>query len=676
MALGLRLKPNPNARYQELFERARRARLPYDKELWLNAAFYLGEQYVEWADSSMSLRRIPRPAKLPNIPRPVSNKIMHFVNTEHAMALKTRPTVDVLPASEDPLDISNATVAKAYLSWLAEPQVADFDAELSDAVFWALAGNEGYLKWVWNGRLKRGDITSCSPLDVYPDPYPKKFKDCRYLFHSQFMDTSQVYDIYDVEVPPNDVEKADPNKVMLMREMGMAPVLNGAIVTEMWMKPNRKHPKGVFTVWTGHTQLVEPQPFPYDHGMLPITQIGSVRRPGCAHYTSAITFLRAPQMELNKFHQQLVQTREAFANPKWWLPSELELESDPDDSPNQILRGNSQAGALEPKLIQPSQMPPNDAGAWITKEMMDVVGVHEVSNAQVPGRVEAAQAIELLQESDSSRLAELTRTIKSSISVGYWQQLMLAKQYLSAEQIVQTYSREGLPEVRRFKSTDIKPGMRVKVTMDTGLARSRSARTDQLMLMWQNGIVQDRELMAEMLEMPISSFDPGNAFDIRLARNENFTMADGIPVKPNSWDNHDIHRRELNNYRKTQEYLELPTHIKTMFEFHAQMHDELEIQQLGKQLQIQQMAAEVANGTGFQMGAQAAQGQQAAPGPGGTPPKGGLSSPQQARGMAPAPQVAAAGAHPPSSPVAARNTPQGEVVYQNRFENDLNHPHV
>lgn len=668
-------KRNPNQQYQALFEAAKRARLPYDKETWLNVAFYLGEQYVEWADSSSTIRRIARPDGMQHTPRPVANKIMHFVQQEHAMVLQTRPTVDVLPASEDPADVSNSKVSLAYLTWLTEPQVTDFNAALAEATMWALCSTEGYLKWVWNPRLEngkgRGDIIACSPMDVYPDPYVKSFRNARYAIHSQFMDVEQVYDIYGIEMKPSDVDKADPVKVALMREMGMAPVLQGVQVNELWLKPSRRHPEGLFVVWSHNQPLVEPRPYPYDHKRLPFTQIGSIMRPGTLHYTSAVSFLRAPQMELNKFHAQMIRTREAFANPKWFIPSELELESDPDDSPNQILRGNTQNGTLQPHLIQPTQMPPNDAGAWISKEMMDVVGLHEVSQAQVPGRVEAAKAIELLKESDDGRLAELLRTISSSISEGFYQELMLARQFGTQDLMAATYSREGLPEVIHFKKDRIQPGQKIKVTMGTGLARSRAARQDQLMTLWDGGIIQDKELMAELMDLPVSSVSPDNAFDIRLARNENYTMAAGHAIKPNSWDNHDIHRREHNNFRKTQEYLLLPTEIKNKIEFHCQEHDSLQIQQLGKQLQIQQLAAAVAQGAGFQQPAQ--QGDAQAGNQGGAQGAASAQGGDQGSG-APSQVPNAAGAAPPPDPYAVRDSPQGQASYQNRYANALHHP--
>jgi hypothetical protein len=291
--------------------------------------------------------------------------------------------------------------------------------------------------------------------------------------------------------------------------------------------------------------------------------------------------------------------REAFANPKWWLDSQLELETEPDDSPRQVLRGNSQGGLLKPEILQPAAMPDNQDGEWITSEMMHIVGLHEVSQAQVPGRVEAAKAIEMLKESDANRQSNLLDTIKTSISEGWWQLLMLTKQYVPEEQIVQTYSREGLPEVKRFKSENIKPAMRVNVTMTTGLARSRAARSDQLLNMWDRKIIQDPEVIAELLEVPIPTLVSHKAFDIRLARNENLQMSDDkkpVPVKPNSWDDHQIHIREHNNFRKTQEYLLSSDETKKIFEFHVTMHEDQQVDQLAKLAQKQAILQAAAAG--------------------------------------------------------------------------------
>lgn len=595
MALPFRRNSrNPNQKFEDLKQAALNARLPYDKDAYLNLAFYLDQQYTEWNAEASSIRQIPRSDRNRHAPRPVVNKIMHFVNQQHASALQARPSVDVLPATDDPVDATQSGVSLAYLQWLSESQVTDFDAVLSEAALWALVVGEGYMKWVYNPKLKRPDIIAPSYFDILVDPYAKTFNNARYVIHSQFMDVEQVYDVYDKEMAESAVQRTDTMRTGLLREMGQAPVLSGVEVNELWMKPNRRYKDGLYVVWAGKEMLVEPRPYPYQHGRLPFTQLGSIPRPGTYHYSSAVKYLRSPQMELNKYHAQRLVTRENFANPKWWIPSELELETDPDSSPNQILRGAGQAG-LKPEIIQPSQMPHNDDGAWLVEEMMNVVGVHEVSQGTVPGRVEAATAIELLKESDATRQAELQRSIQQSISEGYWQCLMLAKQYVSEEQIVQTYSREGVPEVKRFKTEDFKPGMRIRVTMGTGLARSRAARQEQLIRLWDSKVINDPETMAELLEVPIPSFISNKAHDIRLARNENYDMSSkNVAITPNSWDDHELHIREHNNFRKTQEFLTLANEVKQKFEYHVQTHEQQQLQQLAKMAEKQMIMQQAA----------------------------------------------------------------------------------
>lgn len=659
---------HPNRPYQKLLDTAKTARRPFDKETWLNWAFFMDRQYTEWYSKTDTIREIPKPKNMKNVPRPVSNKIKHFVLQEHAMTLNTRPTVDVLPAADDPQNVSDANVALAYLNWLADQQVADFDGVLSQATLWALSGTEAFIKWTWdphlpngNGGKGRGNMIPISPLDLFLDPYATSFYDARYAVHSRFLDVEQVYDIWGIEIKPNQIDASDPNRIAVMRDMGMTSLLEGATVNELWMKPSRRYPDGLFVVWSGNDQLVAPSPFPYKHGQLPFTQIGSVQWPGTTHYTSAVSSMRPAQMELNNYHAQMILIRQAFANPKWGIATELDMDELPDDSPNQVLRYNSMGGTLKPEIIQPTTMPGNDAGAWIRNEMMDIVGLHEVSQAQVPGRVEAAKAIELLKESDNGRLAELLRTIKKSIAVGFYQQLMLLKQYGDPDTMFMAYSREGYPEVKHMMTERLSPAMKIKITMTGGIGQSRAALEDRWMTMWDNGIIQDKDTMAQLLDVPVSTVSPDAAFDMRLARNENFKMAAGISIVPNSWDAHDIHRREHDNFRKTDEFAMLSMKSKQIFEMHSQFHDKLQIQQLGKQLQIQQMAAAVASGAGFQQPAQpgaqpgAASGATSGQSSAGAPPSGGPPSVPKA-----------AGAAPPSDPYATRDTPQSAATYQNR----------
>jgi len=236
------------------------------------------------------------------------------------------------------------------------------------------------------------------------------------------------------------------------------------------------------------------------------------------------------------------------------------------------------------------------------------------------------------------------------------------RQFGTPKTVFVTYSREGFPEVKQLWTRQIDPAIQVRVTMQGGIGQSRAAREDRWMTMWSQGIITDPHVMAELMDVPISTISPDNAFDIRQQRNENLTMAMGKFIKPASWENHEIHLRELNNYRKTSEYRRSSDRIKQMLEAHAQLHEQLWSFQLGKLLQIQRMAAAVEQGLGFQMGG-------AQPGQ-----PGQAQTAQSAPAGAQAPVPAAAGAQPQTDPFAVRDTPQAQAQYRNRTAAGLSRP--
>jgi hypothetical protein len=53
---------------------------------------------------------------------------------------------------------------------------------------------------------------------------------------------------------------------------------------------------------------------------------------------SPVTYLRPPQMELNKVHAQEIIAREKFANHKWLIPTEAGAGGGTQRRAGQILR--------------------------------------------------------------------------------------------------------------------------------------------------------------------------------------------------------------------------------------------------------------------------------------------------------------------------------------------------
>lgn len=577
---------------------AQHARMPYEKDWWLNLAFNQGEQYSEWHAPIQNIRRIPWPTDQDGneirSPRATINKIGHFVEQQHGFALQSKPVPDVLPSNDDLIALSNAQVALAYCNYIASPEVTGFPATLSRSVLWALICGTSYLKWVWDPVLKRPSIICVNPFELLVDPYAQEWSAVRYVIHQKFMDPEMVYDLWGKTLKVN-TERVDSTRASMLREMGAAPAVEGVTVNELWMKPSRRFPEGMYSVWCQNELIISPDKLPYKHlrkeRKLPFTPLGVVPRQGSPYYDSHVKRLRPAQMELNKFHSQVIQIRENFANPKWTIPEEIDLQQDPNDFYAQILRYSGESG-LKPEIIQATGMVSGNDGEWLTEEMMNVVGLHEVSQAQVPGRVESAKAIEMLKEADASRLAELLHTMSDAIAEGYWHVLMLAKEKENPRKLVAVYSEDGFAEVREFRARQVDPGIRFKVTMGTGLGWTRAGRQDTLIELYNLGIFQDDpQRFLNLLDIGGNLPLNAKAQDVRLARNENYRMAHKEAITANSWDDHEIHLREHNTYRKSYEFETLPTRAKIIFEFHCQAHERLEIQQLNK-LAIKQAVAQ------------------------------------------------------------------------------------
>lgn len=565
---------------EKLKEAARQARQTFDRDYWLNAAFYTGSQYVDWADARGRMETVAPDANTPNAPRPVANKIMHFTVKSHSEAMLYDPRPEVMAPSTDARARSTARVAQAYLDDLAGPTKMDWAAVRADVLMWANVCGQGWLKWIMDPQLRRPDVIACSPFEVYLDPYVKDSRRARYIIHSQFLDREQVYDRFAVELPESAQQAQDPNSLgaSVLSEMGYAPNLGGVMVNELWQLPSRRFPRGRFVAWTGSGKLLTPidGPFPYRHKKLPFTQIGYIPVPGNANYHSTVKFLRPPQMELNAVHAQMLVNRKAYANPKWFWDAELyaSLVHPPTDLPGEQLIGDSRNGSIAPIMLQGALMADDGTAEWVTSEMRDIVGQHSVSEGDAPGRVDSARAIELLKAEDNSALSNVHRMMDTAVSVGFGQLLQLAGQYVSEAQIATTYTTNGQAEVHHFKGAIVSPDHVVRVAGEAKEPQSRAAREEQILSWWTAGILTDPKQAMQLLEVSFAGSASSYELDKIRATNENFLLSNEVPVQAHDYDDHEVHIAEHQDWQKTAEYEAATNSVHDLFKFHIQSHKE------------------------------------------------------------------------------------------------------
>jgi hypothetical protein len=165
-------------------------------------------------------------------------------------------------------------------------------------------------------------------------------------------------------------------------------------------------------------------------------------------------------------------------------------------------------------------------------------------------------------------------------------------------------------EAYQWKNDDLKENTDIRIEAGSALPQSKAARQAFLMDMYKMGAIKPEQLFEVLdmrgLERAYEEF----LVDRRHSQRENLKMASladvppemllapqqpqqgmlpGMPtdpnapppppqipqeLMPNSWDNHEAHIHFHNQYRKTQEFENLPDHVKQIFEQHVAMHNQ------------------------------------------------------------------------------------------------------
>jgi hypothetical protein len=573
-------------------EYARKSRRQWEGDWWQNIAFVNGQQYVNW---DLSSGRLVELSQEPGTERTIHNICMPITRRERAKILKTLPIVEALPKGETEDDSWAARVLNAqFRKWRKDWKL---DRRLRNASFWIVTTGNVWMKWYWDGNAKDGKIAVVPPFDVYPDPYAKSMVDCRWIIQSQFMDLESAKEKYGETFKETATESVSGVEGRLYSNYtdGLEANLPGVVVNEYWEPPSVARKDGAYVVFAGN-KIVHESKFPYAHGHMPFTHIGHIERSNSKWYSSVMDFIRGPQMELNRVESQIIENRN-LANGKWFIPFSLELEADPDASPRQVLRASGGPPDSAPQFIDIQALP-----GWVANEAeriksfaQDIAGQHEVSQGGVPGRVEAAQAIQLLQETDDEVLKDTIHSLEEALAEGHWQMTCLLKQFGDPERIIKTYDRDGMVEVFNMMRDKIPAGDELQITTQTttGLPQSIAGRWDRVLNLWQYKVIEDPKQVMELLNLAPEAPDLlPQLQDKKQAYRENKLMSGVLDGKPQPllaqvWNNHGIHIDEHRRYMNNEEFTKLAPDLQAYIQHHYEQHQQMQLDEASQQAQLQ-----------------------------------------------------------------------------------------
>lgn len=666
------------------FTRCRDAKLPKQRQWYVNLAMTFGQQWLQVATGSnasvagkLSVQQAPRHQR-----RKTINRLRSFVRTETSKFLSTLPNVVAVPSTAEDEDVRAAFAAEQ--TWMHYSENKRFRRQYSAAVWWSVLTGNGFIKTFWNqerevampgGGKDFGDIefAKVTPFHIFaPELREREVDDQPYIIEARVRPLAWVKQFYSEQLNGVDVSPSTNSANTIMDEgyLGLsksANNLDSVIVYEFWVKPGTTNhlPKGGYFVMVEDILVDYYEGLPYTHGEYPYTKFEHLYN-DTFWADSPLVDLIPLQKEYNEVRTDIGVAARRMGNPQLIAAQ------------NSIVPGKmtNEPGALilyRPGLPAPQPMPLTQLPQYvleqqdrIIQDFEDISGQHDVSKGQAPAGVTAGTALQYLGERDDNYLTPQYQGIEDAVERVAKQTLLLFQQFVDIKRKIKVVGLDGAFDTLLLNGADIKNGTDVRVEPGTAIGQSQAAKQAQVMDLVSLGIIMPDQAL-KMLEIggPQKVLDIVNAAE-RKAQRENMKMkalkdnlteietvnagfreqalmevgpemlATGMPVEQilslvdqnlppvvavDDFDIHEVHIETHNRFRMSQEYETLPDAVKDQFEKHVAWHQQMGGQQMQQAL-MNQMPPEIA--------AQDAES-------GGMQPPSGTMAPPTDPGPAPAP---------------------------------------
>lgn len=592
---------------QEQFESCQRARLQFERVWFSNLAFYFGKQYLQWTSELGALGRLIQPSAPPWRVRAISNKIKPIVRTEHAKLNKEHPQPFVIPSTTDTTDLQAARAAEHITEHLWREY--KLNSLIRKATFWQIITGNGFIKDWWdpNSKDKDGNMgrirwESLTPFHLYvPSLLEEEIDAQPYYIHSVSKSPFWVKKTYGKSIPVNTSTNAVDNVMArIYQALGMnadnAEVLH---VKQMTVRESELFPEGGKITWCEDQLLDVEETWPeiWERDEFNIAHLKHVPT-GRFYADSVVPDLIPLQKEYNRTRSQIIEAKNLTAKPQILAPRGSVDVSKWTSEPGLVIQYTP---GLEPPQPLPLQGLPTyvmDSLETVQRDMDDISSQHEVTKGRTPPGVSAATAIAYLQEEDDSKLAASVASLEEAVERIGTHSLHYVRKFWTTARAVRITGREQLHEVYQLKGSSIRDNVRISIEAGSAQPRSKAAKQAFLMELGERGWIPPDKVLQYLDMAEAGSMYQELQIDIRSAQRENVIMAQDwaellmsaidpdteipmgtLPVS--DWDNHQVHIEYHNQFRKLQQYEELPEKAQEVFQLHVDLHRQLSMAQLG-----------------------------------------------------------------------------------------------
>lgn len=530
-------------------DKLKKARSAMERQWRINLSFYKGNQWVFYNPATQNIENLPtlEGEKARFRVRITSNHILRASSSLLAMLTKSKPVIYAIPSSTDASSIRSAELAENLVEyWWDQFKLAD---KMHEALLWGIIAGQGYWKINWNSntgtpmevvkdpttgelitdpqkkqllletaqqlgipedqivqKVYTGDIDVQvrAPFQVYLDPNASVIREARFAFEQVGMTPKEVKDMFGVDLSP-DSSPMDYEAVNRFMSTGK-PDKSVVMVNYYYCPPNAKDPKGRYCIWsdaatkdggTGTTKdtkkFLYDGAWPFPFNVLPLVKFPGIRVPGQIYDASVVEQAIPLQKNFNKTLSQVVEHTTLMVKPQILAPKGS-LRKRLTNEPGAVVDYYPIAGQ-KPEAIPIPSIPTYVERHLdrIRADLDDLFMLPRVQQGSVPPNVEAAAAIDLLQETATDALAPIIKMLEESIADAGQFMLGLAREYYTDPRIVQITGNNGAGQLRYFRGSEIDAGVSVRAETGSGLPRTRAARQQRIMSLIQMGAIDIRK---------------------------------------------------------------------------------------------------------------------------------------------------------------------------------------
>lgn len=569
--------------FDKLLAQQKRRRMRQEIDWRLNLAYYRGNQYVYWNPSAKRIESVPvEDGEKPRYRvRLVSNQIGPGSQSLISKIIKTKPIFGATPGQVGDNAIKAAEFAESLLEgWWRDLGLA---AKYEEAVQWSIQAGNGYWLLDWDPLANKamrflldptgkpitdekleaefraqldvrgiepqervvylGDLSVevMSPFHVWGDPSKKEAKDWKWCITQHNLDPDEVKARWKKSLVPNAVA-ANPDQTLPMGNAEDAGTMNVVKVYQFWHPPDATLPNGRHVVWSdsGGKQILKDEKWQRPElTKIPIVQFKGIKVPGMAEGDALTTHARPIQKQLNRILSQITEYFNLTIKPQWMAPYGS-LRTRMTNEPGAVWEYNPVAagsgGGLVPEPVAMQAIPPYVFTflETIISQLQGVYGLTDVTEGTLPPNLEAADAIDLLQEMATDRFAPTIIANEVSLARAGQFLLVLAQKYYTEPRLLQIRGFGGAGSVKQFTRADFAGDITVHVEAGSSLPKTRAARRQQIEQWVSSGLLDPKKAWRYYDLADIKDIAVEFAMDEDHALREQELISQGQPINVES----------------------------------------------------------------------------------------------------------------------------------------------